>query len=122
MGEQVRALALTDRWRVRRGGRLVYADSLVFAGPTDDWFMSKAGLAGCRAIATLLLVSPDAEARLGDVRSILPALPVEAGASAWDGMLAVRLAACDGMDLRRALVGLLGLVREEKTLPRLWSC
>jgi urease accessory protein len=122
MGEEVRRLALQDRWRVRRGGRLVYADSLAFAGATDEWFASTAGLAGCRAVASLLLVAPDAEARLAAVRSLLPDLPAEAGASAWDGMLALRLAAANGARLRQSLVALLRLLREDEALPRLWSC
>ena len=122
MGETVQTVALADRWRVRRGGRHVYADSLHFAGPTADWFASKAGLGGCRAVASLLLVAPDAEAKRAAVQALLADLAIEAGASTWDGMLAVRLAACDGADLRRALVALLGLLREERPLPRLWSC
>ena len=122
MGETVNELHLMDRWRVRRGGRLVYADSLGFSGATGDWFAGRAGLAGCRAMATLLLVAGEAESALAAVRALLPSLPVEAGASAWDGMLAVRLAAPDGAELRTALVALLGLLRGEAALPRLWSC
>jgi urease accessory protein len=122
MGETVRHLRLQDRWRVRRGGRLVYADSLAFAGPTEAWFASRAGLAGCGAIASLLLVAPGAEARLAGLRELLPELPAQAGASAWDGMLAVRLAAPGGAALRQSLVALLRLLREDAALPRLWSC
>jgi len=122
MGETVREGGFADRWRIRRGGRLIYADSLIFAGATAPWFASQAGLGACRALATVLLVAPAAADRLAAVRARLPALAAEAGASAWDGMLALRIAARDGTDLRRALVALLPLLRDYAPLPRLWSC
>jgi urease accessory protein len=122
MGEELRRIRLGDRWRVRRGGRLVYADRLAIEGATDTVFTEAASLAGTRAIASLLLVAQDAESHLVPMRALLPGLPARAGVSAWDGLLAVRIAAPDGVALRRSLVPMLALLRPDVALPRLWSC
>jgi len=116
-GETVRQGLLTDRWRVRRGGRLVYADFLKLAFPMTAP-AGAAVLAGSRAFASLLVVDPDAEARIEAARSALDG-PATAGASAWNGMLAVRLAAPDGSVLRDMLIRLCGAIGVR--LPRAWS-
>ena len=116
MGETVRAGHFIDRWRIRRGGRLVFADTLRLSGPIAG-IAARPGLWGAnRAAASLLWVAPDAEERLPAVRA---ALPVEGGASAWDGLLAVRLLAADGFALRRAALRLVAAFRAAP--PRVWS-
>jgi urease accessory protein len=122
MGEEVRLLCVSDRWRVRRGGRLIYADRLAIDGTTEAAFGEAAGLAGVRAMATLLLVAPDAADRLEPLRAILPELPARAGASVWDGLLLARIACADGLALRQSLVAMLAILRQDTALPRLWSC
>jgi urease accessory protein len=116
MGETVREGHFLDRWRIRRAGRLVFADTLRLTGPVAE-IAARPGLWGAnRAAASLLLVAPGAEERLAAARA---ALPPEGGASAWEGMLAARLLAPDGRALRRALVRLLTVFRPE--MPRVWS-
>ncbi len=92
MGEDVRSIALDDAWTVRRDGRLVYADRLRLHGDSRAVLGGGATGAGARAVASVLLAAPDAEARLDEVRALLDAAPdgVEVGASAFDGLLAVR--------------------------------
>lgn len=71
-----------------------------------------------RVIATLVLVSPVAVLLLDPVRVLLAELAgVEAGASAWEGRLAVRLPAPDGDQLRQAVLAVLAALG----LPK-WCC
>ena len=71
MGEDVRRGSCRDRWRVRRDGGLVFADTLRADGPIADILDRKATLDGARASAMVLYVAPDAAARLDEVRGLL---------------------------------------------------
>jgi urease accessory protein len=122
-GEWVENAFLSDRWRVRRGGRLVYAEGLRFDGAVRGALASAAAGNGATACASVLLVSAEAEARLEAVRALLDEGldgAVEAGASAFDGLLSVRLLSSDPFALRRGLVRLLEMLRGP--LPRVWFC
>ena len=70
--EQIDDGLFEDRWRIRRGGRLVYADTLRLDGPIADLLQKPSVGNGARAVATLIHVAPDAEARLESVRDHLP--------------------------------------------------
>jgi urease accessory protein len=71
----------------------------------------------------LFWVAPGAAAALQTVREALAEHgEVHAGASAWDGMLVVRLLARDPARCRAAVVALLHLLRQGRMLPRVWSC
>ncbi|MBS7540295.1 urease accessory protein UreD [Ancylobacter lacus] len=123
-GETFERGRLQDQWRVRRGGRLVYADGLDLGSEVGRTLRRPAVAAGWPAFATVLLVAPDAEARLPAVREALglpDALPadLEAGASAWDGMLSVRLLARHGAALEGAIRRLMGELGLAET-PRIW--
>lgn len=117
MGEIVRHASLHDRWRVRREGRLVFADDLRLSGPIQEIASSAAVLAGARAFASLLLVAPEAETRLQAVRA---AVGRYGGASAFDGKLFARIAAPDGLALRGALLGAIAALRDGQPIPRVW--
>ena len=43
-------------------------------------------------------------------------------ASAWNGLLAVRLLAVDGQTLRRDVAAVLAVLRGGEPLPRVWTC
>lgn len=118
-GETVRAGALSDQWRIRRDGRLVYADA--FRIDTDIVAAGKGGatLAGGRATASLILAAADAGDRLDAVRALLDGFGLAAGASAWDGLLAVRAVADDAQRLRRASAAVVDLLAGG--VPRVWS-
>jgi urease accessory protein len=111
-----------DRWRVRRGGRLVFADGLRLDGQVASRLARPALLAGGCATATVLLAAPDSEFRLEAARAALNGAPAEAGVSAWDGLLVARLAAQDGASLRATLAALLASLRGGRPLPRVWLC
>ena len=71
MGETVRNVTLRDSWRIRRAGRLVFADGLRIDGDSTSVLAGGATGGGAAALATLVLVAPDAEARLDAARAAL---------------------------------------------------
>ncbi|WP_170182186.1 urease accessory protein UreD [Phreatobacter stygius] len=122
-GESVESAFLFERWRIRRGGRLVYAEGLRFDGPVAARLAARAAGAGAIAAASVVVVSPGAEDLIDATRDRLAGLDatgVEAGASAFDGLVSIRLLSADPFALRRGLVQLLEMLRGP--LPRVWSC
>jgi urease accessory protein len=123
-GERIDNAYLFDRWRIRRGGRLVYAEGLRLEGDMAGALARRACGAGAVASASLILVAPDAEAQVEAVRRLLDTLDakgVEAGVSVFDGLLSLRLLAADPFALRTALISILDLMRGGP-VPRVWSC
>ncbi len=124
-GREARAEHITDglfedRWRIRRGGRLIYADTLRLEGPIADLLRKPSVGNGARAFATFIHVAPDAEARLDSVREHLSvAHGCDAAASSWNGLLAVRFCAMSVEALRNAAIPFLLAFRGEP-LPRVW--
>ena len=116
MGETVSHGLLSDQWRVRRGGRLIYADALRLDGDIAAITQAQATLDGAIACASLLFVSPDAEDRIDAVRA---ALGEDGGASAWNGLIAARIVAKDGAALRQAIQRVVKTLRTGP-LPRVW--
>ena len=94
---------LIDRWRLRRGGKLVFADTLALDGAVADTLARPAIGGGATAVATLVMIAPDAEARLDGVRAALESARSEAGVSAFDGCLVARFVAREAPSLRRDL-------------------
>jgi urease accessory protein len=118
MGETVRRIAFHD-WRlIRRGETPLHLEALALepARLGDN----PAGLAGARALATLVMVSPGAADALGPARAALAEPGVAGAASAVAGRLVVRMMAGDGWPLRRQLARLLELLRRAP-LPRVWQ-
>jgi urease accessory protein len=119
MGESRIDATLRDSWRVRRDGRLVFADEtrLERAGAALE---RQAVGAGARALSTIVAAAPNIEARLPDLRAGLKAANsgVESGASAFDGLVVVRLLAASPDRLRAALVASIVALGGRK--PRLW--
>lgn len=113
MGETVQYGALRDRWRIRRAGRLLFADDLALTGEVTALAARPALLDGARAFASLLLVAPDAERHVDTARATLGA------ASAWDGKLFARVTAPDGLTLRQRLIPALQALTG--ALPRIWT-
>jgi urease accessory protein len=116
MGETVEQGALADRWRVRHRGRLVYAETVRLDGAIAHRMAAPAVGKGGAAIATVLIVPGD-EAVVAAIRA-LEAFSGEVGASAWNGIAAVRLVAADGAALRRDLIRVITALR---ALPRIWT-
>jgi urease accessory protein len=119
-GEHVVTGRLHDRWRVRRDGVLILAEDVRLDGAMGD-ILARPAL-GDKAVATATLahIAPDAERQLDEVRARLASAPHEAGCSAWNGMLVVRLASANAQSLRATLADLIAVVTN-KALPRVWS-
>lgn len=105
MGEAVEQGSFIDRWRVRRGGRLLFAETLRLDGAIAETLREPSVAAGGVAIANVLLVPGD-EAAIAPVRA-LDQFCGEVGISAWNGLAVARLCAKDGADLRRDLMAVL---------------
>ena len=121
MGEDVHRGAFRDAWRVRRDGRLVFADAFRADGPIADVLDRGATLDGARAAAVLLYAAPNASARLEEARTLLAGAKGVAGASTWNGLLVVRALARDGRSLQDDLEPLLARL-SGRPLPRVWRC
>jgi urease accessory protein len=117
MGEDDVWVNLHDRWRVRRAGQLIFADQVRLDGRSDRRAGS-ALLDGARAFASVLLVADDAEARAEALR---PLLGQTGGVSAFGGKLFCRLLDTDGAGLRRRLTAVIGVLRDGRPTPRLWT-
>jgi len=118
MGEAVEDGLLLDRWRVRRGGRLIHAESLRLDGAVAKKLAARAVANGGVAAATVLLVPADA-AVIGAVRALSDQFRGEVGISGWNGLAVLRLVAAEGAALRHDLVAVLTAIRGAP-LPRLW--
>ena len=116
MGERVEEGELTDRWRIRIGGRLVFAESVRLGGAIARKLAEPAAAgAGC-AIATVLVV-PGGEPHAAAVRA--QDFSGEVGVSTWNGIAVARLVARDGAALRHDLVRVLAAL-DCGPLPKLW--
>lgn len=121
MGEQMRRGAIRDAWRVRRDGALIFADSLRLDGAIAETLDRKALLGGARAAGLLLYVAPDAASRLAEARVRLQGASSLAGASSWNGLLAVRAVAKEGWALQQDMAALVEWL-SARPLPRVWRC
>lgn len=120
-GEIVRSLAFDDRIEIVRAGRLLLVDAVRLNGNACRMLARQAIGNGATAVATVILVAADAHDRLEGVRALLDGLAdPEAGASAWDGMLVVRLAGRDAAQHRTCLLRLLELLAGSRPLPQVW--
>jgi urease accessory protein len=118
MGETVRSGELHDRWRVRRSGRLIYAEGTRLEGHVSEALGETAGANGGVAVATALIVPGD-EALTDAIHAMAGEFQGEVGASAWNGRAVVRFCARDGAALRHDITCALGPLRAAP-LPRLW--
>jgi urease accessory protein len=118
MGETVDDSSLFDRWRLRRGGRLIHAEAMRLDGAVAAKLEEPAVAKGGVAVATVLVVPAD-EGMAASVRAVGDEFRGEVGVSAWNGLAIARLCAADGAALRHDLVAVLTAVRGT-ALPRLW--
>ena len=101
----------------REKDKLIYAEAVRLDGPIAARLAAPAVAKGGVAIATVLIVPGD-DATVAAIRARGDAFSGEVGASAWNGLAAVRLCAADGAALRRDLVHVMTTLRE---LPRIWT-
>jgi urease accessory protein len=117
MGEAVGVGRLIDRWRVRRGNRLIFAESVRLDGVIGGKLVEPAIAAGAIAVATVLVV-PGNDTKLVALRALSEQFVGEVGISAWNGMALARFCAREGAALRHDVALLLASFGTP--VPRLW--
>ena len=117
MGERVTAGRLHDTIEIFRDGKPLYIDRRVMSGDVAATLSRRAVGNGAIAAASLVHVGADAASMMAPVRAGLPAT---GGASLLaEDVLALRLVARDGFELRRHLLPVLDLLTRQ-SLPRSW--
>jgi urease accessory protein len=124
-GERFTRGLLHEVWRVRRGGRLAWAEALRLDGDPAAPLAAAAGFAGAVAMATVVYAGDDAGTVLGDARGLLADGRGRAAATMVNGLLVARFLAADGAALRadvgRYRAGLRAMLAGlPRRLPRLW--
>ncbi|MFO1112240.1 MAG: urease accessory protein UreD [Bradyrhizobium sp.] len=118
MGERVGAGEFVDRWRLRRGGKLVFAETVRLDGDIGAKLARPAVARGGAAIGTALIVPGD-EAVVERIRGAADCFGGEVGISAWNGFAMARFCAQDAAALRADMMTVLGRA-SQAPLPRLW--
>jgi urease accessory protein len=118
MGERMRSGTFIDRWRLRRGGRLVFAETVRLDGNIGEKLAKPAIAQNGVAIGTALIVPGD-EALVERIREISASFGGEVGISAWNGFAMARFCAQDAARLRADMMAVLGRA-STSPLPRLW--
>jgi urease accessory protein len=117
MGEKMLSGAFVDRWRLRRGGRLVFAETVRLEGDLGEKLGRRAIANGGLAIGTALIVPGD-EALVERIREASESFGGEVGISCWNGFAMARFCAQDAAKLRTDMMNV--LARSGAALPRLW--
>jgi urease accessory protein len=118
MGERMESGEFVDRWRLRRGGRLIFAETVRLDGDIGAKLARLAVAKGGVAIATALIVPGD-EAVVERIREAANSFGGEVGISAWNGFAMARFCAQDAAALRADMMTVLGRA-SPTALPRLW--
>jgi urease accessory protein len=117
MGERMEQGEFVDRWRLSRGGRLVFAETVRLDGNIGAKLGRSAVAKGGAAIGTALIVPGD-EALVERIREASDSFSGEVGISAWNGFAMARFCAQDAARLRADMIAV--LARTGAALPRLW--
>ena len=118
MGERMQQGEFSDRWRLSRGGRLVFAENIHLDGEIGAKLAKPAVASGGAAIGTALVVPGD-EALVERIRELSHGFIGEVGISAWNGFAMARFCAQDAAALRADMMAVLGRA-SGSALPRLW--
>ena len=118
MNETMAAGEYADRWRVRRGGRLIFAETLRLDGDIAATLAQGPVAGGGAAIATVLVVPAD-EGLVTRIRQESVTFAGEVGVSCWNGFALVRFCAKEAAGLRRDVMNVLARI-DADALPRLW--
>lgn len=118
MGERMERGEFVDRWRLRRGGRLVFAETVRLDGDIGAKLARPAVAKGGLAIGTAVIVPGD-EAVVARIREAADSFDGEVGISAWNGFAMARFCAQDAARLRADMMTVLGRA-SPSPLPRLW--
>jgi len=117
MGEVLSQASFEDRWRIRRDEKLVFADMVRMEGAIQQQLQRSAIADHTRAMATVLLIAPNAESFLPKLQALLGGT---SGASLIrPGVLLARLLAPDSFLLRQTLIPVIRLLNQNE-MPKTW--
>ena len=127
MGEEFQTGLLHDSWRIRRAGRLIWADAMRLTGDITALRRAPFGFGNAVGCATLLYAASDACSLLEPVRTLLDGAAGESGATLLDDLLIIRLLDDDMPRLRSHVIRVAGFIRHaaggcSRSLPRVWHC
>jgi urease accessory protein len=126
-GEEVVSGHISDSWRLKRDGHLIWADGFRVSDEGFAQLHRKALLGNWKAVGTLIYFGPSLETRLGILREIAASLDCRCAATIVGAIIIVRVAAAASSDLRRGLRSLLEQFSRELGpgpfgVPKMWSC
>jgi urease accessory protein len=127
MGEEFQVGTLHDSWRIRRAGRLVWADAMRLDGDIAEVRHAPFGFGNAIGCATMLYAGEDAGTLLEPVRALLADAADESGVTLMENLLIIRLLDGDVPRLRGRVINVAGFIRHaaagfSRTLPRVWHC
>jgi len=127
MGEHFDTGLLHDAWRIRRGGKLIWADALHMEGDVRQLRSAPFGFGTSVACSSVLYVGADATQQLAKARGILGECSVPCGVTSLDGVMIARIMSDDAVQLRAAVMQLIAEIRRAAValparLPRVWHC
>ncbi len=126
-GERLTRGLVHDVWEFRdSAGRLVWKDALHLDGDIETLLRRPATFGGAAAYGSLIYAGDDAAKHLQAVREIAAGDGLRLGATAFRGLLIVRLLGANALALRDAFAKIWTTLRAEAgglppALPRLWS-
>jgi urease accessory protein len=126
-GEEVIGGHISDTWRVKKDGRLIWADTFRLTEEVFPHLDRKALLSDRKAVATMVYFGPDLDKRLEFLRELAPSLECQCAATSVSGLIVVRFAAKVSSDVRLALRSFLQQFSRELgpgpfRVPKMWSC
>lgn len=126
-GEIVVGGNITESWRVRKDGRLIWADSFRITDEIFPHLYRKALLSNFNSIATLVYYGLDLERRLEFLRETLRPLECNCAVTLVGGLIVARFAAKQSSDLKLALRSCLLQFEPEVgsgpfRVPKMWTC
>lgn len=119
-GEVMGEGAVHDRWRIRREGRLAFAETTRLDGNLATILDRPTVAGGARASALIVIAAPDAEDLRDAIRDALSCCRADHGVSAWGGLLIVRALAC-GLEAVQDVTQRTIEVVMRGGVPRAWS-
>lgn len=135
MRETVQAGRVADRWRLRIGGRLAFADGFVVDdrryGSLQAALDRPAIADGAHALATLVLVTPDVARFVAPLRAVFARDDLRAALSLPGDLLVARMLAHDASALRETMIQVFDAIQSlsgsdnafrDFSLPRVFDC
>jgi urease accessory protein len=126
-GEEMVGGHITESWRVKKDGRLIWADTFRATEEMFPHLHRKALLSNCKAVGTLIYFGPYVHKRLEFFRDIARSLECRCAATSVGGLIIGRFAAEASSHLRLAVRSVLHRFSRELgpgpfRVPRMWLC